>query len=91
MRIVWVGLALGASACLIAGCETPKGGAGPKPAQQVSADSRPGVICASVQATGSRLPQSECHTAGEWARIKAAGTDDLQLKAAHSLPSKGGT
>lgn len=95
MRKLWIGLTLGAGACLLAACETPKTGAAAQPttqpAQQASAGSKPGLICASVQITGSRLSKSECHTAGEWARIKAEGTDELQLEAAHSLPSKGGS
>jgi hypothetical protein len=81
MRIVWVGAALCASAVLLAGCQTPAGSAAAKPspqaAQQASGDLQSGKICNSVVTTGSRFSTKECHTAAEWAAIRAQGADDL--------------
>ena len=62
-----------------------------KPAAATAANgNRDPEICASVESTGSRLPQKECHTASEWAALRAAGNDDITNQAQRHLPSTGG-
>jgi hypothetical protein len=80
MRGVCFLLALSASVLLV-GCETPRAIGAAQPSQQASAASRPREICVSVEDTGSRLPQKECHTVDEWQRIKAHGAAALNVEA----------
>ena len=88
MRIA--SFAVGFSAvCLLTACAAPKAqlAAAPQP-QQATADK--GLICASIEVTGSRMPVKECHTQTEWAAIKGHGTDSLMQDTGRTMPSAGG-
>ena len=93
MHRLTLAAALAASLALCA-CATPNPAAvaqatPSKPAAAAANDQNP-EICASVESTGSRLPQKECHTASEWAALRAAGNDDITNQAQRHLPSTGG-
>ena len=96
MHRLTLAAALAASLALCA-CATPNPAAvavaqasPSKPAAASAANDQNPEICASVESTGSRLPQKECHTASEWAALRAAGNDDISNQAQRHLPSTGG-
>jgi len=78
---------------LLAACATPaqkpEQAAAARP-QQTAETSGDKLICRSVEVTGSRMPQRECHTLAEWGRMHTEGLDQFGLEAKRSAPSKGG-
>ena len=96
MRLAFVVAVLSSGCVLLTACTTPT----TKAAQTAAPTSRPRqtaanadnpLICGSVEVTGSRISrQRECHTAAEWAKMKAEGLAEFTLDAQRSLPSKGG-
>jgi hypothetical protein len=95
MRYLPLAAALAASLALCA-CATPNPAAvaqaaPSKPATATAANgNKDPEICATVENTGSRLAAKECHTASEWAALRAEGNDDITNQAQRHLPSAGG-
>jgi hypothetical protein len=87
MRVASFSVLFSAVCLLTAACATPKT---EPPAAPQQANAANGLICASIEVTGSRFPVKECHTESEWAAIKAHGTDSLMQDTARSMPSNGG-
>lgn len=85
MRILLLSIAA-TSALALVGCNTAKVAQTPSATHatatsSASAQGKPALICASREVTGSRFPVKECHTAEEWADIRAHGLDSLGIEA----------
>jgi hypothetical protein len=87
MHRLTLALALGAACCLGA-CATPKPAkvadataASPKALPAANQTDPNAMVCATVETTGTRFTTRECHTAHEWAVIRAQGTDQLNTEA----------
>ena len=74
---------------LMAGCTTPQAAPPPSPQAANTVGSPSHLICATVEVTGTRLSKRECHTAEDWAALRAQGLEDFQMQAARKLPSGG--
>jgi hypothetical protein len=47
-------------------------------------------ICTTHQVTGELMPVRECHTAEQWADIRASGQDSFSQQAQRHAPTAGG-
>ena len=99
MRYLPLAAALAASLTVCA-CATPNAAAVAKAAPTkpaaaagttaAAANSQNPQICARVETTGSRFPEKECHTASEWAAMRAQGNDDMGNRAQRQFSTPGG-